>query len=365
MRLLLLVCGIMAASMGCVHSYRPAATVNTATETRQRDILLEPTHIIFEDYRGVPMRVVLSVRSTVAAQVEGAWLAQQSDPPCAGGIGSVSMSVDRGQSLLGIGIWQAMGSGQSALSPETAALALSFSNRDLAWGGVFAEAPTMVDVSIRRPGGSSAACIRVPLVPRKNPAEWVEGARGREWWLGLGTGWVILPGHPHDLSGPGYLSLRGGTWRGPVRLGAEATFALLRVGGMTSDGLYRMGGGVGGALTIDAPLHVWRGGRMPFWPDSWMQPALFGNVAYEVLYVHGSPAGGGTLDTALHGPRLALHLALAPGEPPRPGFVPWQGHAWVVPGWESPKGVFSHADPNLRCADGTVRTDAVGFCPGT
>jgi hypothetical protein len=255
------------------------------------------------------------------------------------------MSVDRGQSLLGIAISQPVGSGQSSLSPETAALALLFSNRDLASGGVFAEAPTMVDVSIRRPGGSSAACIRVPLVPRKNPAEWVEGARGREFWLGLATGWVILPGHPHDLSGPGYLSLRGGTWRGAVRLGAEATFALLRVGGMRSDGLYPLGGGVGGALTMDAPLHVWRGGRMPFWPDSWMQPALFGNVAYEVLYVHGSPAGGGTLNTALHGPRLALHLAFAPGEPPRPGFVPWQGSSAIGLEFSAARLWSSGADP--------------------
>ena len=49
-------------------------------------------------------------------------------------------------------------------------------------------------------------------------------------------------------------------------------------------------------------------------------------------------------------------------------FMPrtvWMVHAWVVPGWESPKGVFSHADPNLRCADGTVHADAVGFCKGT
>ena len=49
-------------------------------------------------------------------------------------------------------------------------------------------------------------------------------------------------------------------------------------------------------------------------------------------------------------------------------FMPrtvWMVHAWVVPGWESPKGVFSHADPNLRCADGTVKADAVGFCAGT
>ena len=43
----------------------------------------------------------------------------------------------------------------------------------------------------------------------------------------------------------------------------------------------------------------------------------------------------------------------------------WMVHAWVVPGWESPKGVFSHADPDLRCADGTVTADAVGFCKGT
>jgi hypothetical protein len=40
-------------------------------------------------------------------------------------------------------------------------------------------------------------------------------------------------------------------------------------------------------------------------------------------------------------------------------------HAWVVPGWESPQGVFSHENPNLRCADGTFDTDKAGFCQGT
>jgi hypothetical protein len=40
-------------------------------------------------------------------------------------------------------------------------------------------------------------------------------------------------------------------------------------------------------------------------------------------------------------------------------------HAWVVPSWESPAGVFSHENPNLRCADGTFDTDAVGKCQGT
>jgi hypothetical protein len=40
-------------------------------------------------------------------------------------------------------------------------------------------------------------------------------------------------------------------------------------------------------------------------------------------------------------------------------------HAWVVPGWESPQGVFSHENLNLRCADGTFETDKAGFCQGT
>jgi hypothetical protein len=43
----------------------------------------------------------------------------------------------------------------------------------------------------------------------------------------------------------------------------------------------------------------------------------------------------------------------------------WMVHAWVVPGWESPLGVFSHNNPDVKCANGTVKTDAVGFCQGT
>ena len=43
----------------------------------------------------------------------------------------------------------------------------------------------------------------------------------------------------------------------------------------------------------------------------------------------------------------------------------WMVHAWVVPGWASPKGVFSHEDPDLRCANGTIIANKVGFCPGT
>ena len=43
----------------------------------------------------------------------------------------------------------------------------------------------------------------------------------------------------------------------------------------------------------------------------------------------------------------------------------WMVHAWVVPGWESPQGVYSHNNSNIRCADGTYNTDKAGFCKGT
>ena len=49
-------------------------------------------------------------------------------------------------------------------------------------------------------------------------------------------------------------------------------------------------------------------------------------------------------------------------------FMPvtgWMVHAWVVPGWESPQGVFSHENLNIRCADGTYETDEAGFCQGS
>src|SRR5581483_2913177 len=42
----------------------------------------------------------------------------------------------------------------------------------------------------------------------------------------------------------------------------------------------------------------------------------------------------------------------------------WMVHAWVVPGWESPQGVFSHDNPDVKCADGTTHADARGFCQG-
>ncbi len=43
----------------------------------------------------------------------------------------------------------------------------------------------------------------------------------------------------------------------------------------------------------------------------------------------------------------------------------WMVHAWVVPGWDSPSGVFAHDNSDVRCADGTTKADSVGFCVGT
>jgi hypothetical protein len=43
----------------------------------------------------------------------------------------------------------------------------------------------------------------------------------------------------------------------------------------------------------------------------------------------------------------------------------WMVHAWVVPSWESPAGVFSHDNSNVLCANDTIKTDAAGFCQGT
>jgi hypothetical protein len=42
----------------------------------------------------------------------------------------------------------------------------------------------------------------------------------------------------------------------------------------------------------------------------------------------------------------------------------WMVHAWVVPGWESPQGVFSHDHAQLQCRPGS-EVDERGFCPGT
>ena len=42
----------------------------------------------------------------------------------------------------------------------------------------------------------------------------------------------------------------------------------------------------------------------------------------------------------------------------------WCTPGWC-PGWESPQGVFSHENVNVRCADGTYNTTANGMCQGT
>ena len=46
-------------------------------------------------------------------------------------------------------------------------------------------------------------------------------------------------------------------------------------------------------------------------------------------------------------------------------IVGWTVHAWVVPSWENPLGVFAPDNPNVRCADGTYNADPTGYCRGT
>ena len=40
----------------------------------------------------------------------------------------------------------------------------------------------------------------------------------------------------------------------------------------------------------------------------------------------------------------------------------WMVHAWVVPGWQSPQGVFSHANLHIYCPGNTYLVDPIGFC---
>ena len=40
----------------------------------------------------------------------------------------------------------------------------------------------------------------------------------------------------------------------------------------------------------------------------------------------------------------------------------WMVHAWVVPGWDSPQGVFSHDNLHVYCPGNTDLVDAIGFC---
>jgi len=40
----------------------------------------------------------------------------------------------------------------------------------------------------------------------------------------------------------------------------------------------------------------------------------------------------------------------------------WMVHAWVVPGWESPQGVFSHDNLHVYCPGNTDLVDAIGAC---
>jgi hypothetical protein len=43
-------------------------------------------------------------------------------------------------------------------------------------------------------------------------------------------------------------------------------------------------------------------------------------------------------------------------------LIAWTQHAWVVPGWEAPGGVFAALNDDIVCADGTTDSDPVEGC---
>ncbi len=43
-------------------------------------------------------------------------------------------------------------------------------------------------------------------------------------------------------------------------------------------------------------------------------------------------------------------------------LIAWTQHAWVVPGWEAPGGVFAPLNDDIICADGTTDSDPVEGC---
>src|SRR2546421_211955 len=81
-------------------------------------------------------------------------------------------------------------------------------------------------------------------------------------------------------------------------------------------------------------------------------------VAMKYPTVAAATAAGHHLVGGGFGPRRSAHGFFMP-------VTGWMVHAWVVPGWESPRGVFSHENPDLPCADGTFHTDKIGRCQGS
>src|SRR5262249_3882930 len=74
---------------------------------------------------------------------------------------------------------------------------------------------------------------------------------------------------------------------------------------------------------------------------------------------------GGTLDTPFPADQDVTSAQCTAAGGSLMAVTGWMVHAWVVPTWESPLGVFSHDNPNVRCADGTYNTNKAGFCQGT
>jgi hypothetical protein len=178
-----------------------------------------------------------------------------------------------------------------------------------------------------------------------------------------------------DLLSMQLVAARAVAMRYPTVADAEAAGYFLAGGFAPGSGAHYVGGGFGGAsLDIDSPGSLIYEGIEP---DS---------KIVGLMYL----GGGEDAPEGFVGPNDHWHrhsnvcISFSGGkiEVPFPAdsdvtkkmcdqaggnlmkITTWMVHAWVVPGWESPLGVFSHDNPNIRCGDGTYNTDKAGFCDG-
>jgi hypothetical protein len=178
-------------------------------------------------------------------------------------------------------------------------LTAKFSNAHTDPGGLLLTRPTVLDVPVMTPTGSTlpiGPCLRLPLlVSGAGAPEWRQAPR---WWLGLE---LRVEAPVHRLEGVGatvIAPIAFGAFAGPVRVGIELGYGLAF--GPKNGGVLETG------VRVDSPLLV-------------VQRFATGlKLAYEVeawAVGHDATTGAARIVT-VHGPRAALRFLLLP--PPSP-----------------------------------------------
>jgi hypothetical protein len=178
-------------------------------------------------------------------------------------------------------------------------LTANFSNAHTDPGGLLLTRPTVLDVPVMTPTGSTlpiGPCPRLPLlVSGVGAPEWRQAPR---WWLGVE---LRVEAPVHRLQGVGatvIAPIAFGALAGPVRVGIEVGFGF---------DFHPKGSGVFEAgVRVDSPLLV-------------VQRFATGvKLAYEVesWAVGSDPITGAVSFATVHGPRAALRFLLLPPPPP-------------------------------------------------